>query len=90
VHDHPFQNNIKQDHFWRVNAYLRQVDRKGNIPMRRQDGLMTLELWDNPGPQRDAEGLLREAQRRVPGSPPGVPAAGRGEARQKMYRRQGH
>ncbi len=46
-HDHPFQNNIKQDHFWGVNAYLRQVSRKGNIPMRRQDGLMTLELVDD-------------------------------------------
>ena len=46
-HDHPFQNNIKQNHFWGINAYLRQVERKGNIPMRRQDGLMTLELWDN-------------------------------------------
>jgi hypothetical protein len=46
-HDHPFQNAIKQHHFWGVNAYLRQVDRKGNIPMRRQDGLMTLELVDN-------------------------------------------
>jgi len=47
-HDHPFQNNIKQYHFWGVNAYLRQLDRKGNLPMRRQDGLMTLELVDNP------------------------------------------
>src|SRR5262249_53675961 len=46
-HDHPFQNAIKQNHFWGVNAYLRQVERKGNIPMRRQDGLMTLELVDN-------------------------------------------
>ncbi len=48
-HDHPFQNNIKQNHFWGVNAYLRQVERKGNIPMQRQDGLMTLTLVDNPG-----------------------------------------
>ena len=46
-HDHPFQNNIKQNHFWGVNAYLHQVTRKGNIPMRRQDGLMTLELVDD-------------------------------------------
>ena len=54
-HDHPFQNNIKQNHFWGINAYLRQVDRKGNIPMRRQDGLMTLELWDNPARNEKAK-----------------------------------
>jgi hypothetical protein len=47
-HDHPFHNNIKQKHFWGINAYFRQVERVGNIPMRRQDGLMTLELKDNP------------------------------------------
>lgn len=46
-HDHPFHNNIKQNHFWGVNAFLRQVERVGNIPMQRQDGLMTLELKDN-------------------------------------------
>jgi hypothetical protein len=47
-HDHPFTNAIKQNHFWGVNAFLRQVERVGNIPMQRQDGLMTLELKDNP------------------------------------------
>jgi hypothetical protein len=47
-HDHPFHNNIKQKHFWGINAYFRQAERVGNIPMRRQDGLMTLELKDNP------------------------------------------
>jgi hypothetical protein len=47
-HDHPFSEAIKQNHFWGVNAFLRQVQRVGNIPMRRQDGLMTLELRDNP------------------------------------------
>jgi hypothetical protein len=46
-HDHPFQSNIKQNHFWGVNAYLRQAERKGNLPMRRQDGLMPLELIDD-------------------------------------------
>lgn len=47
-HDHPFTNAIKQKHFWGVNAYLRQVERVGNIPQQRQDGLMALELKDNP------------------------------------------
>ena len=46
-HDHPFKPSVKQEQFWRVNAYLRQVDRKGNLPKRRQDGLATLELFDN-------------------------------------------
>ncbi len=31
-HDHPFYNNIKQKHFWGVNAFLRQVVRKGQPP----------------------------------------------------------
>ncbi len=46
-HDHPFTNSIKQNHFWGINAFLRQVERNGNLPRRRQDGLMTLELRDN-------------------------------------------
>jgi hypothetical protein len=45
-HDHPFTASIKQEMFWGVNAFLRQVERVGNLPMRRQDGLMTLELKD--------------------------------------------
>src|SRR5262249_10177084 len=47
-HDHPFTNAIKQKHFWGINAFLRQVEREGNIPMQRQDGLMKLTLKDNP------------------------------------------
>lgn len=31
-HDHPFYSNIKQKHFWGVNAFLRQVARKGQPP----------------------------------------------------------
>ena len=27
-HDHPFQKSIKQDRFWGVNAFLRQVKRR--------------------------------------------------------------
>jgi len=53
-HDHPFTNAIKQNHFWGVNAFLRQVERVGNIPMQRQDGLMTLELKDNPNTNEKA------------------------------------
>jgi hypothetical protein len=47
-HDHPFTNAIKQKHFWGINAFLRQVERGGNLPVQRQDGLGPLELKDNP------------------------------------------
>jgi hypothetical protein len=46
-HDHPFTKSIKQEMFWGVNAFLRQVDRIGNLPMRRQDRPGVLELRDN-------------------------------------------
>jgi hypothetical protein len=46
-HDHPFDNNLRQDHFWGVNAYLHQVKRVGNPPMRRRDTTMPLALEDD-------------------------------------------
>src|SRR5262249_28542804 len=27
-HDHPFDANLKQEHFWGINAFLRQVERQ--------------------------------------------------------------
>ncbi len=53
-HDHPFRGDLKQKMFWGVNAFLRQVVRDGNIPMRRQDGLTTLTLRDDVNVNRDA------------------------------------
>ncbi|HXG08279.1 MAG TPA: DUF1549 domain-containing protein [Gemmataceae bacterium] len=50
-HDHPFDNNLKQEMFWGVNAYLRQVERRGNPPMQpnnRGNAFPELELTDNP------------------------------------------
>src|SRR5579884_479088 len=49
-HDHPFYNNIKQDHFWGVNAFLRQVEREGNPPQERMRNMQypPLKLMDNP------------------------------------------
>jgi hypothetical protein len=49
-HDHPFYNNIKQQHFWGVNAFLRQVDRTGTPPQERMRNMAypMLELRDNP------------------------------------------
>jgi hypothetical protein len=49
-HDHPFQKSIKQDRFWGVNAFLRQVERVGAPPVPRGAMAMTfakLELRDN-------------------------------------------
>lgn len=48
-HDHPFDDSIKQKHFWGVNAFLRQVDRVGQLPRRQQDALQPLELKDVAG-----------------------------------------
>ncbi|HZV04258.1 MAG TPA: DUF1549 and DUF1553 domain-containing protein [Gemmataceae bacterium] len=31
-HDHPFYGNLKQEHFWGINAFLRQVVREGQPP----------------------------------------------------------
>jgi hypothetical protein len=53
-HDHPFQANIKQEHFWGVNAYLRQVQRRpAALPMNPNATRATLELADNPNVCRD-------------------------------------
>jgi hypothetical protein len=49
-HDHPFDANLRQVQFWGVNAFLRQVDRKGTPPMpnmRRMQGYPMLELVEN-------------------------------------------
>jgi len=49
-HDHPFYGSLKQEHFWGVNAFLRQVTREGTPPMidspRMTPGPLT--LVDNP------------------------------------------
>jgi hypothetical protein len=53
-HDHPFQASVKQEHFWGINAFLRQVERKGNLAMNRQDTPGPLTLVDNERVARDA------------------------------------
>jgi hypothetical protein len=48
-HDHPFQNHIKQKHFWGINAFLRQIERDPP-PGRQQPRQMAfppLTLRDN-------------------------------------------
>src|SRR5262249_16032138 len=55
-HDHPFDGDLKQEQFWGVNAFLRQVDRKigedgrGMLPqpgMLRMAGYPVLTLIEN-------------------------------------------
>ena len=49
-HDHPFDANLRQEQFWGINAFLRQVNRNGTPPMpnmRRMQGYPTLELVEN-------------------------------------------
>jgi hypothetical protein len=56
-HDHPFYNNIKQKDFWGVNAFLRQVDRKGTPPDPANGKMMAkpgpLELVDDTNVNED-------------------------------------
>lgn len=44
-HPHPFNKEWKQVHFWGINAFFRQIDRKGAPQMNRE---VVLELVDNP------------------------------------------
>jgi hypothetical protein len=47
-HDHPFYSNIKQEHFWGVNAFLRQVARQGQPPQQgRMMAFGKLSLTDD-------------------------------------------
>ena len=48
-HDHPFNADWKQNHFWGVNAFFRQTERVGNPAMRAQNqmGPVQLTLKDN-------------------------------------------
>lgn len=55
-HDHPFNPEWKQHHFWGVNAFFRQVQRVGSPAMRRQDSASVLELKDDPSLNR--EGII--------------------------------
>jgi len=62
-HDHPFNPDWKQHHFWGVNAFFRQAERIGTPNMMRnnQMGASVLELRDNPA--WNAEGLVSYEKR---------------------------
>jgi hypothetical protein len=59
-HDHPF-NPGKQLNFWGINAFFRQVDRKGEMPRRGREAPV-LELTDDP--TLDASGMVFYENRR--------------------------
>jgi hypothetical protein len=52
-HDHPFDARLKQQHYWGVNVFLRQVKREGQPAMRRRDPQFPpLTLSDDTGVNR--------------------------------------
>jgi Protein of unknown function (DUF1549)/Protein of unknown function (DUF1553) len=54
-HDHPFDANLKQNHFWGINVFLRQVSDAGTIPRRQQrrQTFPPLTLEDDANVNRD-------------------------------------
>lgn len=53
-HDHPFNPEWKQHHFWGINAFFRQIRREGILSMRRQDTASPLTLNEDTAVNRDA------------------------------------
>ncbi|MCI0460555.1 MAG: DUF1549 and DUF1553 domain-containing protein [Gemmataceae bacterium] len=51
-HDHPFNDEWRQAHFWGINAFFRQVDAPNGRPVvadnRKQADMARLRLVDNP------------------------------------------
>jgi Protein of unknown function (DUF1549)/Protein of unknown function (DUF1553) len=63
-HDHPFNPDWKQQHFWGVNVFFRQAERIGTPSMMRVKGgnaATVLELTDNPTWNR--EGMVSYEKR---------------------------
>ncbi len=57
-HDHPFDAKLKQNHFWGINAFLRQVKRDGTPPVPgngRMMGFTPLTLRDDTTVNEDAQ-----------------------------------
>ncbi|MGH7224697.1 MAG: DUF1549 domain-containing protein, partial [Gemmataceae bacterium] len=61
-HDHPFYSNIKQKHFWSVNAFLRQVNRDGIPPQpgRRMMAFNKLTLRDDDNVDKNAQSFYEQ------------------------------
>lgn len=60
-HDHPFDANLRQEHFWGINAFLRQVERQGTLPQRARDTLGPLTLRINTN--ANASAIVRYEKR---------------------------
>jgi hypothetical protein len=89
-HDHPFNDEWKQEHFWGVNAFFRQVERKGR-PAGPRESATLLELVDNPAFNAEGgvfyetrKGLLLQTKTAFPGST--KRPAGSGNRRQELAR----
>lgn len=64
-HDHPFNDEWQQSHFWGMNAFLRQIDAPAGRPqlmpgMKKQALGAQFELTDNPSfnNAKDSEGIV--------------------------------
>jgi hypothetical protein len=65
-HAHPFFNSLKQESFWGINAFLRQVRREGPRQMRRMRGpLPTLTLRDDADVNPDANVFFEQRNGKV-------------------------
>jgi len=54
-HAHPFFSSLKQESFWGINAFLRQVERRGApMKMKAKMAKLDLELADNENVNHDA------------------------------------
>src|SRR5439155_19142257 len=52
-HDHPFNGEWLQQHFWSINAFFRQVETNGRpkmiTPKKKEAGTQQFSVKDNPG-----------------------------------------
>ncbi len=59
-HDHPFNSDWRQEHFWGINAFFRQVDPTGRptmmAPKKKEVGMPQYNLTDDP--QFNVKGLV--------------------------------
>ncbi len=59
-HDHPFLGSLKQERFWGVNAFMRQVKREGTVMMARNQTPGPLTLVDDVSVNKEALGFYEK------------------------------
>jgi len=57
-HDHPFNADWKQKHFWGVNAFFRQVEREGQVVMMKKKGMPQSPLMLKDNTEFNAKGVV--------------------------------